>query len=93
MEKIISSYSDIQAKTTADTTGVFNLSKLGYSTGYYFLVSPSVNYTISVFLGNYDGRVGDIGYGDYGVRPVVSMSGVQMEKTTTSDGNILWKIK
>ena len=93
MEKIISSYSDIQAKTTADTTGVFNLSKLGYSTGYYWLASPNASDSDNVYDVNCRGYVNNYGISDDGVRPVVSMSGVQMEKTTTSDGNILWKIK
>ena len=75
------------------SSDVFTLQKLGYTTGYYWLASPNASYSNYVYYVDYNGGVGNNNNHNVGVRPVVSMSGVQMEKTTTSNGNILWKIK
>ena len=88
----ITSYSDIQSKTGADTTGLFRLDKLGYTNSVYWLASPG---TSSAGLVCYVNCRGGVNYGtgyNYGVRPVVSMSGVTMQKTTTTEGTTLWKI-
>ena len=87
----ITSYSDIQNKTTADKTGLFRLDKLGYTNSVYWLASPYTSNTNNVCYVNYNGNV-YYSNNNYGVRPVVSMSGVTMQKTTTTDGTTLWKI-
>lgn len=88
----ITSYSDIQSKTGADTTGLFRLDKLGYTNSAYWLASPNPDFTSNVCIVNDGGSVDGGSSYYYGVRPVVSMSGVTMQKTTTTDGTTLWKI-
>ena len=87
----ITSSNDITKKTTADTTGLFRLDKLGYTNSYFWLASPYPSNTGYVYSVNYNGSV-SCSSGSGGVRPVVSMSGVIMQKTTTTDGTTLWKI-
>ena len=91
----INSSSDIQSKTVADKTGLFRLDKLGYTNScYYWLASPYPDSNRTVYFVGYDGSVDDsYYYYNCGVRPVVSMSGVTMQKTTTTEGTTLWKIK
>lgn len=91
----INSSSDIQSKTVADKTGLFRLDKLGYTNScYYWLASPYPGSNRTVYFVGYDGSVDDsYYYYNCGVRPVVSMSGVTMQKTTTTEGTTLWKIK
>ena len=86
----ITSSSDI--KTSVDTTGLFRLDKLGYTNSVYWLASPYTGGDGFVYYVYYNGSVLNINSYDYGVRPVVSMSGVTMQKTTTTEGTTLWKI-
>ena len=88
----ITSYSDIQSKTSADATGLFRLDKLGYTNSVYWLASPGTDYTSYVCYVTYYGDVRSYNDYYYGVRPVISMSGVTMQKTTTTEGTTLWKI-
>ena len=75
----------------SDTTGLFRLDKLGYTNSYFWLASPNPDYDIEVYYVYCSGGVGPSSSAN-GVRPVVSMSGVTMQKTTTTDGTTLWKI-
>ena len=91
--------SDITGKTDATTTwkdkddvkGLFKLSNISgkeYSKGWYWLASPNASND------NYLRYVGCDGYFDsnfrntYGVRPVILLKGIEMEKE-----NNVWKIK
>ena len=80
----ISSSSDIQAKTSADTTGLFKLNGYTpdphpYNSGEYWLASPDKNSSAHVYFVTYDGIVAS-NITNLGVRPVVSMSGVKLEQ-------------
>ena len=75
------------------SSDVFALQKLGYTTGYYWLASPDTGDSDRVYAVYCSGGVNKSCANYYGIRPVVSMTEVQMEKTKTSDGNVLWKIK
>ena len=77
--------------TSNDTTGLFKLSKLGYSSGWYWLASPYPGYTYGVCFVGYDGYVGNgLSGRTYGVRPVVSISGIKVKQSTENSG--VWEM-
>ena len=75
--------------TSYDTTGLFKLSKLGYSSGWYWLASPSPSDAYYVCYVNYNGSVYYTSCA-YGVRPVVSISGIKVKQSTENSG--VWEM-
>lgn len=72
-----------------NATGLFILQNIGYTTGYYWLGSPSPS-TTGVYLVSNTGYVGSNVSDDFGLRPVVSIPGVQVQKKSGSTDT--WEI-
>ena len=82
--------SDITVKDPTNATGLFILKNIGYTTGWYWLASPSTSYGIAVSSVYSDGDVGHNSNLCLGLRPVVSISGVHVQKKAGSTD--VWEI-
>ena len=64
--------------TEANSLGSNDARKVGTGSSYYWLASPNTNYPDHLYFVRSDGYINSGGNGTYGVRPVVSISGVTL---------------
>ena len=83
--------SSITVKDPTNATGLFILKNIGYTTnGYYWLASPSPDSSSGLYYVDYSGRAGGLSDDYNGLRPVVSISGVHVQKKAGSTD--VWEI-